>query len=91
LKALLQEAGHTIPRTHILRDILSLLIPSRSALRSLARGLRFLTRFAVGTRYPGESANKRDAEAALRWAGRVRRVVRPLLGLRIGGSRRGKA
>ena len=72
-KALLQELGLGIPRTHILRDILDLLIPHHDELRSLRRGVKFLTRFAVGTRYPGERASKRQAAAALRWAGRVRR------------------
>src|SRR5262245_44171910 len=71
LKALLQESGHAVPRTHILRDLLGLLIPHHGGLHSLQRGAKFLTRFAVGTRYPGETASKRDSEAALRWAGRV--------------------
>ena len=37
--------------------------------------------FVVETRYPGENANKRQAEAAMRWATKVRVTVRLLLGL----------
>lgn len=81
LKALLQELGAVIPRTHILRDLASLLLPHYSELSSLRRGAKFLTRFAVGTRYPGENATKRQAVAALRWARRFREVGRRLLGL----------
>src|SRR5262245_31101140 len=86
LKALLQESGRAIPRIHLLRDLASLLGPPQGELRSVLRGLKFLTRFAVGTRYPGENASKRQAEAALRWGGRVREAARALLGLRSGRS-----
>ena len=37
--------------------------------------------FAVETRYPMEWASKRQAQAALRWAGKVREACRGLLGL----------
>ena len=81
LKALSEELGLTIPRTHNLEDLLSLLLPHHPGLRSLRRGLIFLTDFAVETRYPGENANKRQAEAAMRWATKVRTTARLLLGL----------
>ena len=82
LKALLAELSEPIPRTHILRDVLSLLLPFHPSLRGFGRGLRFLTRFAVDTRYPGDNATKRQAEAALGWADRVRQMARAILGLR---------
>jgi hypothetical protein len=41
----------------------------------------FLTPFEVDTRYPGESASKRQAKAALRRARRVRAAARQLLGI----------
>jgi HEPN domain-containing protein len=88
LKALLEERGRTVPRTHNLDDILNLLLADYSTLRSLRRGLVFLTRFAVETRYPGESASKRQAQAALRWAGRVRAAARTLLGLQLRRTRK---
>jgi HEPN domain-containing protein len=81
LKALLEEAGQPIPRTHVLRDLLALLSPHYPPLRPFARGLKYLTRVAVGVRYPGDHASKRQTEAALRWAGRVREACRTVLGL----------
>jgi len=86
LKTLLAEARLGIPRTHNLDDLLSLLLPHHPSLRSLRRGLIFLTDFAVDIRYPGERASKRQAASALRWAGKVREACRALLG--VGQSRR---
>src|SRR5436309_608998 len=90
LKALLEESGLPIPRTHLLKDLLTLLQPHQAVLGRLRRGLVFLTRFAVGTRYPGESARKREAAAALRWADGVRTAARALLGLALRPRRRAK-
>jgi HEPN domain-containing protein len=83
LKALLEELSLTVPRTHILADLLTLLLPHLPSLRSLRRGLKFLTRFAVGPRYPGYRAKKRQAVSAFRWACKVRDTLRLLLGLRM--------
>jgi HEPN domain-containing protein len=82
LKALLEELGLRVPRTHTLKDVLALLAPHHPSLRGFRRGLTFLTRFAVQIRYPGDSASRRQAASALRWAGRVRAECRLLLGLR---------
>ena len=90
LKALLEELTLTIPYTHILKDLLMLLLPHHPSLASHRRGLTFLTRFAVDTRYPGENASKRQATASLRWAARVRDMCRSLLGMRPWRSRRKK-
>lgn len=81
LKALLEEQGQPVPRTHMLRDLQNLLLPFVPSLRSYSRGLTFLTRFAVGTRYPGDDATKRQATAAFRWAMRVRTECRSILGV----------
>src|SRR5207244_3349448 len=90
LKALLVEPGLTIPRTHILKDLLALLQPHYPTLSLSRRGLVFLTRFAVGVRYPGDSARKRQAASALRWAGLVRTAVRAIFGIRPPRRRRKK-
>ncbi len=82
LTAILEELGHTIPRTHNLVALMRLLMTHYASLRRLRRGLDFLTRFAVDTRYPGDNATKRQAAAALRWAGKVRGTCRELLGVR---------
>jgi HEPN domain-containing protein len=81
-KALLEELGLFIPKTHNLRNLLILVVPHHPTLRSLRRGLNFLTQFAVETRYPGENASKRQAEAALRWSDQMRAAARALLGIR---------
>jgi hypothetical protein len=75
------ELHIAVPRTRNLVAILPLLSTHYPALRHFRRGLDFLTRFAVETRYPGESASKRQATAALRWAVKVRDTCRSLLGL----------
>jgi HEPN domain-containing protein len=77
-----EELGIAIPRTHVLKDLLALLLRHYPTLASLRRGLTFLTRFAVETRYPGAKATRRDTQAAFRWAGQVRDACRSLLGLR---------
>jgi HEPN domain-containing protein len=82
LKALMEEIGLTIPRTHLLKSLLAQLAAHYHGLNPLRRGLVFLTRFAVGTRYPGDNATRRQAQAALRWAERVRTTCRGLLGIR---------
>jgi HEPN domain-containing protein len=82
LKAVLNEQGLTVPGTHDLEDLLSLLLPSHPQLGVFRRGLKFLIQFAVDPRYPGFRATKRQAASALRWAGEVRTVCRSLLGLR---------
>jgi HEPN domain-containing protein len=80
LKAIMQEQGVNIPRIHDLDELLDLVVTSQPSLRRLRRGMSFLTTFAVETRYPGDDATKRQAEAALRWARRTREAVRLLLG-----------
>jgi len=90
LKALLVELGLTVPRTHNLEDLLGLLRPHHPSLFMLRRGLIFLSRFAVDTRYPGFRARRNQADAARRWATGVRTEARRILGLRPSRSRRGK-
>lgn len=88
LKALLEELGRGIPKTHDLALLFDLVIIDFPTLRGRKRGLNSLTEFAVVTRYPGENATKRQALAAKRCAGRVRDECRSLLRIR---TRRRKA
>ena len=76
LKGLMEELGLAIAKTHDLDLLLPQLLPHHPALKSLRRGATFLSNFAVGTRYPGKSASKRQAEAAARWSGKTRNVAR---------------
>jgi HEPN domain-containing protein len=82
LKALLEELGVSIPKTHDLERLLNLLIPHHPELRSHRRVLRPLTKLAIATRYPGDNANKRQALAARRWAKSVREACRKFLCIR---------
>jgi HEPN domain-containing protein len=91
LKSLLEELALAIPKTHDLDNLLTLLLPHHSSLRSLRRGLVFLTDFAVDTRYPGNNASNRQAASALRWTDRVRTTARALLGIRARRPRRKKS
>jgi HEPN domain-containing protein len=81
LKALLQEIGAAIPKTHDLRKLLNLLLPHDPTLAPLRRGLLPLSRCAVEYRYPGVRATRRRMEAALRRADGVRGEMRARLGL----------
>ena len=64
LKALLQELGLGVPRTHELEDLLDLLLPHDATLAPLRRSLRSLTPYAVNFRYPGVRATTRRMQAA---------------------------
>jgi HEPN domain-containing protein len=88
LKALLEELGQTIPKTHDLERLVDLLLPQHADLRRHQRILRPLTEFAITARYPGTNASKRQAEAARRWASQVRKTCRALLSI---GPRRRKS
>jgi HEPN domain-containing protein len=51
LKALMEERGLSVPKTHDLDGLRTLLVPHYAQLPA-RRGLVFLTRFAMETRYP---------------------------------------
>src|SRR5947207_263812 len=72
LKAIIEENGQSIPKTHDLKLLLLLVEPVFPTLRPHQRGLRTLTRFAVSTRYPGLNATKRQEASAGRVVERAR-------------------
>jgi HEPN domain-containing protein len=82
LKAILEELAQPIPKTHDLLFLFGLVQSHFPLVTGLRRGLATLTRYGVVTRYPGFSASRRQAAAAMRWSERVRRVCRTVLGLR---------
>ena len=81
LKALLQEFGAIVPRTHNLKQLVDLVLPFDPTLLSLRRSAASLTKYAVEYRYPGMSATKRLMQSALRIAEHIRREGRVRLGL----------
>jgi hypothetical protein len=72
------------PKSPDLDRLSELVSPGHKSVQSLRRGLIFLSSFAVEARYSGLDASKRQAAAAVRWAGRVRAECRKLLGLKAG-------
>ena len=88
LKALLEECGSAIPRTHNLLDLHQSLLPTFPPLQPLVRGMVFLKQFAVEFRYPGKKAVKRQALAAVRWARQTRQAGRAMLGIKPPRKRR---
>src|SRR5262245_59537126 len=76
LKALMEHRGVSVAKTHNLHDLINALLPNDPNLKRYRRGMRFLTRFAVATRYPGDGVNKRQLMASFRWATKVRAEVR---------------
>lgn len=90
LKALMEELGQHVPKTHDLLGLVGPLLPHHATVAPLVRYLRKLTDFAVDPRYPGTGTTKREAASALRWAGKVRDACRAILGLRPPRRRRKK-
>jgi HEPN domain-containing protein len=81
LKALLIARGVTPPKVHDLVVLDHLLSPICPDWRWAAEELRLLTRAAVVFRYPGESAGREEATAALDVCTRMREQLRLLPGM----------
>ncbi len=81
LKARLQEADIFFVKTHDLINLLDLLLPVESGWDTLRTDLQALTVFAVAYRYPGDSADKNDAEEAVSKCRNIREIVRRALSL----------
>lgn len=82
LKAVLQEKGRTIPRTHSLVELLALMIETEPEYLLLHPYMNVLEGYAVQYRYPGQSAEKSDARTALSAAKQLRGFVRSKLGMK---------
>jgi len=81
LKARLQELGIPFTKTHDLMVLLDLLKPSDPFWDPFRQAFQRLTDYAVGFRYPGEVADKEDADDAVSVCRNVRRVARQSMGL----------
>lgn len=81
LKARLEEAGLSFPKTHDLIKLLGMTLAVESQWTVLHQYVAGLNPFAIGYRYPGLTATKADAKAALQECRAIRRVVRVALGL----------
>ncbi|MDE0013500.1 MAG: HEPN domain-containing protein [Candidatus Poribacteria bacterium] len=81
LKAWLQEADIPIPRTHDLKELLELIVPTVPMWRTWEPDFSVLSRHAVAIRYPGNSATTDTASHAMHICNAVRQAVRAQLKL----------
>jgi HEPN domain-containing protein len=81
LKARLEEAGINFPKTHDLIKLLGLAVTVEPQWVALHPLVAVLNPYAVGYRYPGLTATKADAKAAIKDCKEVRRVIRTAFGL----------
>jgi HEPN domain-containing protein len=87
LKARLLVAGIGFPKTHDLVALLALVQKEEPLWQPWKDHLSKLTYYAVTVRYPGESAERRDAAEALTLAKSLRAEIRWSLGLESKASR----
>jgi len=80
LKAILQEHDKHIPKIHNLIELMLLCEKIDGSFEMLRADLVIMERFSVRTRYPGETAEKEDAQSAYAAAGIVRTFVKQKLG-----------
>ena len=80
LKAFLQEHRVVFPRTHSLIELLEIALPLDASFGLQRDLLTQLERYAVRYRYPGESADKNEARAAIQALTVVRAFIRERLG-----------
>jgi len=81
LKAFLFQNSADFPKTHRLIELLELCLPLDASFEFQRDLLRELDRYGVRYRYPGISADKEEAQQALRGAKSLRSFLRIKLGL----------
>ncbi len=82
LKAVLQENEKHIPKIHSLIELMLLCEEMDSSFEMLRADLVVMERYSVGIRYPGEFAEKSDAQSAYAAAKTTRAFIRQKLGLK---------
>ncbi len=83
LKGRLQEDGIVFPKTHDLTVLLDMLLPSQPLWAAMRPALLQLKNYAVAFRYPGDSADRKEAREAVALCRGVREAIRLSLGLPI--------
>ena len=81
LKARLEEAGLTFPKTHDLERLLDLAVTVEPMWASLRPALAAITDYAVEVRYPGRTTTAAEAQRLLVSTKRIRLMIREALGL----------
>ena len=82
LKGVLQENGKRIPKIHFLLELLALILKFDGSYEFLKADLEVLEDYAVRFRYPGDLAEKDQAQAAYAAAAIVRKFVKQKLGMK---------
>lgn len=82
LKAFLHENGVIFPKIHNLIELLEQCLPLDASFESQRKLLVLLDRYAVRYRYPGELADKAEAQQAFQAIKMVREFARKKLGIR---------
>ena len=81
LKAWLQEADIPFPRTHDLKELLELIVPTIPTWRAWQAEFSTLSEHAVDSRYPGKFATADDTARAMHICNEVRQAVHEQLKL----------
>ena len=81
LKTWLQEANILIPRSHDLKELLALIIPTVPMRQTWEPDFSEVSKYAVATRYPGDSATADNAGHAMHICDQVRHAIREQLKL----------
>lgn len=81
LKARLEEDSQHTPKSHNLSALLALCAPRYPLWAGFNPSMLMLTHFAVKFRYPGHTATRADARAALKACRSIRAEIRLSLGL----------
>jgi HEPN domain-containing protein len=82
LKATLQDNEKHIPKIHNLIELMLLCEEMDGSFEFLRSDLVIMERFSVHVRYPGEIAEKEDAQATYAAAGAVRTFIKQKLGMK---------
>jgi HEPN domain-containing protein len=82
LKAVLQENGKHIPKIHNLVELMMLCEEIDKSFEMLRADLVIMERYSIRVRYPGNFAEKEDAQSAYSAAGTARKFTRQKLGLK---------
>ena len=82
LKAVLQENDRNIPKIHNLIELMLLCEEIDTSFEMLRADLVTMERYSVQIRYPGNFAEKEDAQSAYAAARTTREFIRQKLGLR---------
>ena len=81
LKAWIQESNIPFPKTHNMRELLMLIVPTIPAWSIWKADLSILSKNAVDFRYPGKWATTGDMQDAMQICNQVREAVRETLKL----------